>query len=169
MTDELNALIDNNTWYLVPRTSAMNIIRCMWIFKHKTKAEGSLERYKARLVCDGRSQQVGVDCDKTFSWVVKSATIRAILSLALSNGWDISQLDVKNAFLHGHLSTTVYMHQLMGFRDPSLPHHVCRLRKSLYGLKQASRVWYWRFTDYAPTLGFQHSACDHSLFIYRHG
>ena len=169
MTDEFNALINNNTWELVPMRPNMNIIRCMWIFKHKTKSDGSLERYKARLVCDGRSQQVGVDCDKTFSPVVKPATIRTVLSIVLSHQWEINQLDVKNAFLHKHLVETVYMRQPMGFRNSSYPHHVCRLKKSLYGLTQAPRAWYQRFTYYVTTLGFRHSACDHSLFIYSHG
>jgi hypothetical protein len=133
MNDEFTALIENNTWELVPRHPSMNVVRCIWLFKHKTKSDGSLERYKARLVCDGRSQQVGIDCEETFSPVVKPATIRTVLSIALSHGWEINQLDVKNAFLHGHLLETVYMHQPVGFRHPHLPNHVCRLKKSLYG------------------------------------
>ncbi|KAK9065244.1 hypothetical protein SSX86_016627 [Deinandra increscens subsp. villosa] len=169
MHDEFTALIDNKTWELVPRDPNMNIVRCIWLFKHKFQADGSLERYKARLVCDGRSQQVGIDCQDTFSPVVKPATIRTVLSLALTNHWDISQLDVKNAFLHGSLSETVFMHQPMGFRHPQFPDHVCRLKKSLYGLKQAPRAWYQRFTDYVSTIGFHHSLCDHSLFIFRQG
>jgi hypothetical protein len=137
MHDEFSALIDNETWELVPRHPNMNVIRCMWLFKHKYKSDGSLERYKARLVCDGRSQQVGIDCEETFSPVVKPATIRTVLSIALTQGWELNQLDVKNAFLHGSLSETVYMHQPMGFRDKTYPNHVCVLKKSLYGLKQA--------------------------------
>ncbi|XP_076946700.1 receptor-like protein EIX2 [Bidens hawaiensis] len=147
----------------------MNVIRCMWIFKQKLKSDGSLEWYKARLVGDGRSQQIGVDCSETFSPVVKPATIRTVLSLALSYNWDITQLDVKNAFLHGHLYKTVFMNQPPGFRDKNFPDHVCRLKKSLYDFKQASRAWYQRFTDYVTHLGFRPSSSDHSLFIYRHG
>ncbi|KAK1411497.1 hypothetical protein QVD17_38046 [Tagetes erecta] len=127
------------------------------------------KRHKARLVCDGRSQQVGIDCDETFSPVVKPATIRTVLSIVLARNWEVSQLDVKNAFLHGHLSETVFMHQPPGFRHSSFPNHVCRLKKSLYGLKQAPRAWYQRFTDFVTTLGFRHSTSDHSLFIYRKG
>jgi hypothetical protein len=169
MLDEFRALIDNKTWDLVPRTPDMNIVRSMWIFRHKTKADGSLERYKARLVCDGRSQQIGVDCGETFSPVVKPATIRTVLSIVVSKDWPIHQLDVKNAFLHGHLSETVFMHQPMGFRDATYPDHVCLLKKSLYGLKQAPRAWYQRFADYAYRIGFIHSKSDHSLFIYKSG
>ncbi|KAD3066741.1 hypothetical protein E3N88_34621 [Mikania micrantha] len=101
--------------------------------------------------------------------VVKPATIRTVLSLALLQGWDISQLDVKNAFLHGNLKETVFMHQRIGFHHPSYPNHVCRLRKSLYSLKQAPQAWYKRVTDYVTTMGFHHSSCDHSLFTYRRG
>ncbi|XP_071708106.1 uncharacterized mitochondrial protein AtMg00810-like [Rutidosis leptorrhynchoides] len=92
-----------------------------------------------------------------------------VLTIAVSKEWQIHQLDVKNAFLHGTLNEAVYMHQPMGFRDPNYPDHVCLLKRSLYGLKQAPRAWYQRFADFASTIGFVHSKCDHSLFIYHHG
>ncbi|GJV25272.1 ribonuclease H-like domain-containing protein [Tanacetum coccineum] len=117
MCDEYKALIDNNTWVLVPHPPNVNIVHSMWLYKHKYNADGSLNRYKARLVANGRSQQQGIDCDETFSPVVKPATIRTVLSLAVSRQWPIHQLDVKNAFLHGHLTETVYMHQPPGFTD----------------------------------------------------
>ncbi|GKC70111.1 ribonuclease H-like domain-containing protein [Tanacetum coccineum] len=110
----------------------------MWLFRHKYNADGTLSRYKARLVANGSTQLAGIDVDETFSPVVKPATIRTVLSLAISRHWPVHQLDVKNAFLHGSLSETVYMHQPPGFRDPQHPDHVCLLQRSLYGLKQAS-------------------------------
>ncbi|GJW44130.1 ribonuclease H-like domain-containing protein [Tanacetum coccineum] len=100
MTDEQNALINNNTWILVPRPMDANIIRCMWLFRHKFLADGTLSRYKARLVANGSTQIEGIDVDETFSLVVKPGTIRMVLSLALSRHWPVHQLDVKNAFLH---------------------------------------------------------------------
>src|ERR1044071_3392264 len=109
-----------------------------------TGHDDTLERYKAQLVCDGSNQEIGIDCGETFSPVVKPATIRTVLTLALSQSWSIHQLDVTNAFLHGHLTETVYMYQPMGFRHRDYPDHVCRLTKSLYGLKQAPRAWYQR-------------------------
>ena len=115
MSEEFDALIKNETWELVPKSSNTNIIRSMWIFRHKNNSDGSFERYKARLVGDGRSQQVGIDCIETFSPVVKPATIRTVLSIAISKSWPINQFDVKNAFLHGRLHETVYMHQSLRF------------------------------------------------------
>ena len=169
MLDEYNTLIKNKTWELVPRPVGVNIIRSLQIFHYKRKSDGSFERYKARLVGDGKSQQVGVDCGETFSPVVKPATIRSVLSIALSKSWLIHQLDVKNAFLHGNLHETVYMCQSMGFRDSSHPDYVCLLKKSFYGLKQAPRAWYQRFVEYVSTIGFYNSKSDHSLFIYHQG
>ncbi|KAM0020291.1 putative RNA-directed DNA polymerase [Helianthus debilis subsp. tardiflorus] len=169
MKTEYNALIENNTWDLVPRPPDAHIIRCMWLFRHKYHANGTLERYKARLVVNGKSQQVGIDCDETFSPVVKPTTIRTVLSLALSRNWPIHQLDVKNAFLHGELNETVYMFQPPGFLDDRRPKHVCRLKKSLYGLKQAPRAWYHRFASYILKCGFRTSASDSSLFVYHQG
>jgi hypothetical protein len=154
--------------FSAPPTDA-NVIRSLWIFRHKKKVDGSFERYKARLVGNGSNQQTGVDCGETFSPVVKPATIRTVLSIALSKSWCLHQLDVKNAFLHGNLNETVYMYQPPGFRDPKHPDYVCLLKKSLYGLKQAPRAWYQRFTDFVATLGFSHSVCDNSLFTYHSG
>lgn len=110
--------------------------------------------YKARLVANGRSQQQGVDCDEIFSSVVKPATIRTVISLAISRTWSIHQLDVKNAFLHGNLVETIYMHQRPGFTDSTHPDYVRLLRKSLYELNQAPRVWFQRFASYAISVGF---------------
>nr|GEY37193.1 ribonuclease H-like domain-containing protein [Tanacetum cinerariifolium] len=117
MYDEYNALVKNGTWLLVPRPAGVNMVRSMWLFKHKFHADGTLSRYKARLVANGSSQQHGVDFDETFSPVVKPATIRTVLSLDVSREWLIHQLDVKNAFFNGDLFDTVYMHQPLGFVD----------------------------------------------------
>nr|GEU91533.1 ribonuclease H-like domain-containing protein [Tanacetum cinerariifolium] len=95
----------------------------MWLFRHKYHVDGSLRRYKARLVANGHNQQYGVDCSDTFSSVVKPATIRTVLSLALAKNWPVHQLDIKNAFLNGDLSETVYMYLPSGFVDSRFPHH----------------------------------------------
>ncbi|GJU23625.1 ribonuclease H-like domain-containing protein [Tanacetum coccineum] len=121
------------------------MVRSMWLFKHKFHADGTLSRYKARLVTNDSTQQHSVDFDETFSPVVKSATIRTVLSLDVSRQWPIHQLDVKNAFLNGDLSEIVYMHQPPSFDDSRYPNHVCLLQRSLYGLKQARRAWFQWF------------------------
>lgn len=167
--DEYDAHIKNGTWDLVPRPPATNIIRFMWLFCHKFDADGKLSRYKARLVANEKSQQLGIDCDETISPVVKPATIRTVLDVALASNWPLHQLAVKNAFLHGDLQETIYMHQPSGFVDKSKPNHVCLLRRSLYSLKQAPRVWYTRFTTVAKRLGFSQSWYDPSLFVLSSG
>jgi hypothetical protein len=101
--------------------------------------------------------------------VVKPATIRAILSVAVSRTWPIHQLDVKNAFLHGHLDETVYCQQPPDFVDPAHPDYVCHLQNSLYGLKQAPQAWYQRFATYLRRLGFVASTSDTSLFVLKDG
>ncbi|GJT43616.1 ribonuclease H-like domain-containing protein [Tanacetum coccineum] len=111
----LRSLIKNGTWVLVPRPTDANLVLSRWSFKHKFHADGTLSRYKARLVANGSSQQLGVDFDETFSPIVKPATIRTVLSLVVSQKWPIHQLDVKNAFLNGDLFETVYMHQPPGY------------------------------------------------------
>ncbi|GJY07385.1 ribonuclease H-like domain-containing protein [Tanacetum coccineum] len=144
----------------------------LWVYplqKNSDAFNGTLSMYKARLVANGKSQQPGIDCDETFSPVVKHATIRIVLSLVVSHQWPIHQLDVKNAFLHGHLIETVYMHQPPGFTDPIHPDYVCHLQRFLYGLKQAPRAWFQRFVTYAVRVGFHHSKTDSSLLIFRKG
>nr|GEV65142.1 ribonuclease H-like domain-containing protein [Tanacetum cinerariifolium] len=130
--------------------------------------DGRLSRYKAHLVANGSTQLKGVDVDETFSPIVKPSTIQMVFSLAVCRHWPIHQLDVKNIFLHGDLSKTVYMHQPPGFRDSKYPDHVCLLQRSLDGLKQAPRALFQRFASYIIRFGFQSSRCDSSLFIYMH-
>jgi len=108
MQAEFDTLQANDTWTLVPRPPGVNLVTGKWVFRHKFKSDGSLDRYKARWVLRGFTQRLGIDYDETFSPVVKPATIRMVLTLALSRSWPIHQLDVKNAFLHGTLTETVY-------------------------------------------------------------
>nr|GEV28526.1 ribonuclease H-like domain-containing protein [Tanacetum cinerariifolium] len=136
---------------------------------HVHALHGSLSRYKARLVANGRSQQQGIDYDEIFNLMVIPTAIRTVLSLAVSRDWPVYQLDLKNAFLYGHLYETVYMHEPPGFVDPNKPNYVCHLQRSLYGLKQAPRAWFQRFSNYVTRVGFQHSKTDSSLFVFHQG
>jgi histone deacetylase 1/2 len=169
MDAEFGALLKNNTWHLVPPQQGKNIVDCKWVFKIKRKADGTLDKYKARLVAKGYKQRYGIDYEDTFSPVVKAATIRLILSIAVSRGWSLRQLDVQNAFLHGLLEEEVYMRQPPGFEDKNKPHYVCKLDKALYGLKQAPRAWYSRLSQRLLELGFVPSKGDTSLFHFHKG
>ena len=108
MREEFDALQRNRTWQLVPRPPRANVITCKWVFRHKTRPDGSLERYKARWVVCGFRQRAGVDFTDTFAPVVKPDTIRVVLQLAVSRAQPVHQLDVSNAFLYGHLDEQVF-------------------------------------------------------------
>ena len=166
MREELHALAKNGTWDLVPRESHHNVVGCKWVFRIKRNPDGSVARYKARLIAKRFNQRPGLDYTETFSPVIKPTTIRVVLSIAISSGWPINQLDVNNAFLHGHLDEEVFMSQPPGFIDPSRPHHVCRLQKSLYGLKQAPRAWFTELKNFILSQGFVNCHSDSSLFVY---
>jgi hypothetical protein len=167
MEAEFSALQANKTWRLVPPVPGVNIIDSKWVFKVKQKSDGSIERYKARLVAKGFKQRYGLDYEDTFCPVVKPTTIRLLLSMALTHGWHLRQLDIQNAFLHGVLEEEVFMRQPPGFEDGSQPHYLCRLDKALYGLKQAPRAWHAHLSTVLGGLGFTSSTADTSLFILR--
>ncbi|CAM8989726.1 unnamed protein product [Rhodiola kirilowii] len=166
---EFDALMKNGTWDLIPRPSGANVVGCKWVYRIKRKSDGSIDRYKARLVAKGFNQEAGVDYFDTFSPVVKPTTIRVVLSLAVTNGWSLRQVDVNNAFLNGDLAETVFMEQPQGFVATDKPTHVCRLRKALYGLKQAPRAWFQKLTGSLIHHGFRACISDPSLFIKKHG
>ncbi|KAH9682071.1 retrovirus-related pol polyprotein from transposon RE2 [Citrus sinensis] len=169
MTEEFHALKNNETWTLVPADLATKIVGNKWVFRVKYNPDGSISKYKARLVAKGFHQTYGADFFETFSPVVKSCTIRIILSLAVMNHWTIRQLDVNNAFLNDVLTEEVFMHQFEGFIDPQHPTYVCKLNKALYGLKQAPRSWYDRLKGSLLQWGFQTSRSDTSLFLKHTG
>lgn len=166
MNNEFVALVRNKTWHLVPEHQGNNIIDCKWVYKIKRKADGSIDRHKARLVAKGFKQRYGIDYEDTFSPVVKIATIRLVLAIAVSRGWCLRQLDVQNAFLHGVLEEEVYMRQPPSYEDSKFPRHVCKLDKAIYSLKQAHRAWYSRLSNKLQQPGFLPSKSDTSLFIY---
>lgn len=147
MSNEITALIHHETWELVPLAQDQNLVGCKFVFRIKRNLDGTINSYRARLVAKGFHQRPGVDYSQTFSLVVKPATIRLILTIFVMHGWIMRQLDVNNAFLHGNLEETVFMHQPPRFEDQSRPQHVCKLNKSIYGLKQAPWQWYKALKD----------------------
>jgi len=140
MGEEVESFHETHTWDLVPPNPEFTPLGCRWVFKTKLKADGTLDRLKACLVAKGYEQEEGVDFVETYSPVVRTATVRSILHLATIYKWEIKQLDVKNAFLHGDLKETVYMYQPPGFENQDRPDYVCKLNKAIYGLKQAQEL-----------------------------
>nr|XP_009786024.1 PREDICTED: uncharacterized protein LOC104234191 [Nicotiana sylvestris] len=138
---EIKALEDNKTWELVSLPQLQKAIGCKWVYKIKYKASGEVERFKALLVAKGYIQRECLDYQETFSPVVKIVTVRSVLSIAASRQWSIHQMDVYNAFLQEDLSDEMYMEILQGFNGLKYKFKVCKLLKSLYGLKQTSRQW----------------------------
>ena len=164
MNKEIEALQANNTWSLVPLPLHKKPIGCKWVYKIKHNPDGTVERYKARLVAKGYSQVEGVDYRETFAPVAKLTTVRVLLGLASIQGWHLHQLDVNNAFLNGDLFEDVYMHLPPGFGRKGET-RVCKLHKSLYGLKQASRQWFLKLSQALKSAGFKQSWSDYSLFV----
>ena len=136
-----------------------------WIYKIKTCSDGSIERYKTRLVVKGFTQKYGIDYEETFAPVARISSVCALLAVAAASKWDLFQMDVKNAFLNGELSEEVYMQPPPGLSVDS--NKVCRLRRALYGLKQAPRAWFAKFSSTIFRLGYTASPYDSALFLRR--
>jgi hypothetical protein len=164
MMEEHQSIMKNEVWEIVPRPKEKLVVTSKWVYKIKHKANGSVEKYKARFVARGFSQKEGEDYDETFAPVARYTSIKAIISLAASMGWNLHQMDVKTTFLNGDIEEVVYIEQPQGFEVHSRDTHVCRLKKALYGLKQAPRAWYARMDNYLTRLGFSKSHADPNLY-----
>jgi Reverse transcriptase (RNA-dependent DNA polymerase) len=169
MEEEIRNLTEMGTWSYVPLPAGRTAIPCKWVFKRKLNADGSLERYRARLVLKGFRQRYGIDYDKVFAPVVRMSTVRLFFSIVASRDLECHQIDVTNAFVQGTLDAhTIHMQQPPGFEDGS--GCVLVLHKSLYGLKQAPRVWHQTLIAFLFELGFVQSKCDGALFyLYSEG
>ncbi|CAJ2646289.1 unnamed protein product [Trifolium pratense] len=164
MQSELQALEQNKTWTIVSLPTGVKPIGSKWVYKIKRKSDGSIERYKARLVAKGYNQVEGIDYFETFSPVAKMTTIRVVLAIASIRNWFVHQLDVNNAFLHGELCEDVYMQIPQGLEGFATD-KVCKLTKSLYGLKQASRKWYEKLSQFLISHHFIQVPSDPTLFV----
>ncbi|WVY95772.1 hypothetical protein V8G54_027923 [Vigna mungo] len=168
MHAELDALQANNTWELTTLPPNKTAIGCRWIYKIKYNSDGSIERYKARLVAKGYNQIEGLDYLDTFAPVAKITTVRLLLAIAASKCWSLKQLDVNNAFLHDDLHEEVYMKIPPGL-TPANKNQVCKLQRSLYGLKQAGRQWYAKLHHFLLSNNYHCSISDNSLFLKHDG
>ncbi|KAJ4751619.1 Retroelement pol polyprotein-like [Rhynchospora pubera] len=168
MQNEIDALERNETWILEDLPPNKSAIGCKWVYRIKYHADGRVERYKARLVDLGNKQVEGIDYTETFAPVAKMVSVRAFLAVAAIKGWALHQMDVQNAFLHGDLHEEVYMWLPQGFTHTH-PGKVCRLKKSIYGLRQAPRMWFSKLATALEVYGFVQSRADYSLFTWRKG
>nr|GEW10672.1 retrotransposon protein, putative, Ty1-copia subclass [Tanacetum cinerariifolium] len=141
MNAKIQSMIDNMVWALVDLPLGCKTIGSKWNFKKKTDMDGIIHNYKALLVAKGYTQLYGVDYEETFSPVTDIRGIRILISIATYYDYEIWQMDVKNAFLNGYIDEDIYMVQPEGFVDPNHPRKICKLQRSIYGLKQASRSW----------------------------
>lgn len=164
MDAELEALEANHTWDLVPLPFGKLPIGCKWVYKVKLTSTGTVERYKAWLVANGYNQVHGVDYDQLFSPVANLASVRFLIAMAAIHGWHLNQMDVNNTFLHDFLHETIYMQPPQGYKKARTG-EVCKLVKSLYGLKQASREWNYEFNNKLLSQGFISSLNDPCLFL----
>ena len=152
--EEMNALKKNGTWEVVNLPREKKVVGCTWMFTIKSKADGSVEKYKVRLVAKGFTQTYGIDYQETFAPVAKINSIRVLLSLAVNSNWPLHQLDVKNVFLNGDLEEEVFMSPPPGFEESFGVGKACKLKKSLYGLKQSPISWFERFGKVIKHYGY---------------
>ena len=160
MKKEMESLKDNNVWELVELPKDRKAVGSKWAYKVKTDADGSIERYKARLVAQGFSQKYRTDYDETFCPVVRLESFRTIIALTVQHGLKLHQVDVTTAFLNGELEEEVYMRQPEGFIAEGQEHLVCKLKKNIYGLKQSSRCWNTVLHNQLTLMGFVQADSD---------
>ncbi|CAL1400437.1 unnamed protein product [Linum trigynum] len=153
-------------WDIVARPLHASIIGSKWVFDVKLHPNGSLGRFKTRVVAQGFKQEFEIDYEETFAPVAKMQTVKTLFVVAALRGWCLKKLDVKNAFLHGDLKKTIYMECPPGYLGGDKS-KVCLLHRFFYGLKHTTRAWFEKFQDTILLAGFTHSDNDPSLFVQR--
>ena len=164
MFEEISSLNSHQTWDLVDLPDGRNLVGCKWVYKTKYKANGQIDRFKARLVAQGYSQEAGVDYDEVFAPVARYTSIRSVLAIANQLDLEVHQMDVKSAFLNGELEDEIFMKQPSGFVDKRYPAKVCKLNKSLYGLKQSARCWNLMIDEYLKTSNYIQNKADPCVY-----
>ncbi|GJX74385.1 putative RNA-directed DNA polymerase [Tanacetum coccineum] len=169
MNMEMQSMKDNQVWILVELPPNGRTVGSKWLFKKKTDMDGNVHTFKARLVAKGYTQTYGVDYGETFSPVADIRAIRILLAIAAFYNYEIWKMDVKTSFLNGHLSEDIYMVQPEGFVDPKHPNKVCKLQRSIYGLKHASRSWNKRFDEEIRRIGFTQNPDEPCVYLKASG
>ncbi|CAL2249603.1 unnamed protein product [Prunus armeniaca] len=169
MEEEIKTIEKNKTWELVDRPKDKEIIGVKWVYKTKFNPDGSIQKHKARLVAKGYSQQPGIDFNKTFAPIARLDTIRTLVALAAQKKWKVFQLDVKSAFLNGELEEEIYVEQPQGFIEQGGENKALKLKKAMYGLKEAPRAWNNRIDKYFINVGFRRSKSEPTLYTKTQG
>nr|GEY97939.1 zinc finger, CCHC-type [Tanacetum cinerariifolium] len=167
INDKMDSIIGNNTWVLVDLPPCCKPLGCKWIFKIKLKLDGTVEKFKVRLVIHGFKQKSGIDYFDTYAPVACISTIRLLIAMTSIHNLIIHQIDVKTTFLNGKLEEEVYMNQLQGFIMPSNENKVCKMINPLYGLKQTPKEWHQKFDEVVLSNGYllnQANKCVYSKF-----
>ncbi|GKD60937.1 retrovirus-related pol polyprotein from transposon TNT 1-94, partial [Tanacetum coccineum] len=162
---EIDSILQNHVWELVDLPSGCKPLGYKWIFKKKMKSNGTIDKYKARLVIKGFRQCEGLDYFDTYSPVTRITSIRMILAIAALRNLEVHQMNMKTAFLNRDLKEEIYMNQPEGFIAPGQEGKVCRLVKSLYGLKQALKQWHQKFDHAMLESGFKINKCDKCVYV----
>ena len=165
INSEVESILSNHTWKLVDLPPGNKPLQCKWIFKRKMKADGDIDKYKARLVVKGYKQREGLDYFDTYSPITRITSIRMLISIAAVYKLEIHQMDVKTTSLNGDLEEEIYLEQLEGFIVPGQEQKVCRLIKSLYGFKQAPKQWHAKFDEVMLSNGFKINECDKCVYV----
>jgi hypothetical protein len=168
MKAEMDAVEKNRTWELVDLPRGHRAITLKWVFKLKRDEVGAIIKHKARLVTRGFLQREGIDFDDAFTPVARMESVR-LLALAAQEGWRVHHMDVKSAFLNGGLKEEVYVHQPQGFAIPDKEGKVLRLRKALYGLRQAPRAWHAKLDSTLRRMGFEQSPHEAAVYWRNNG
>jgi len=155
MEDEIKSMSTNDVWNLAEIPKGAKMVGCKWVYKTKRDSRGNIERFKARLVAKGFTQREGIDYNETFSPVSTKDSFRIIMALVAHYDLKLHQMDVKTTFLNGDLHENVYMAQPEGFIMKGKEHMGCKLKRSIYGLKQASRQWYIKFDEIIRQFDFK--------------
>ena len=169
MKDELVSMDRNQVWDIVDLPSGKRPIGCKWIYKTKLNPDGSIKRYKSRLVAKGFTQREGIDYYETYAPVSSKDLLRIVMALVDHFDLELHQMDVKTAFLNGELNEEVHVQQPQGFEIKEKEHMVCKLKRSIYGLKQASHQWYFKFNDTIMKYGFKENIVDQCIYLKKSG
>jgi hypothetical protein len=165
MNDEMKSMSTNDVWYLVEIPKGAKTVGFKWVYKTKQDSKGNIERFKERLMAKGFTQREGIDYTKIFSPVSSKDSFRIIMTLVAHYDLELHQIDVNTTFLNGNLQENVYMAQPEGFAVEGKEHMGCKLKKSLYGLRQASRQWYIKFDGVIRSFDFAENKVDNCIYV----